>query len=42
MLGKMIKKAAISIIKPYLRFIKENRKIRKARRDTGNIDYNNV
>lgn len=42
MLGKMIKKAAISIIKPYLRFIKENREIRKARRDTANIDYNNL
>lgn len=38
----MIKKAAISIIKPYLRFIKENRKIRKVRRDISKIDYNSV
>lgn len=38
----MIKKTAISIIKPYLRFVNKNRKTRKVRRNIFNIDYNNV
>jgi len=38
----MIKNAAISIIKPYLSVIEKSRKIRKTRKDTSKIDYNNV